>query len=110
MKDILRQITVFQGLLQQGGYQVLSPVLFCLQVQLDVNEFQENNGIIQVNATGFKISVYDYIRMDDTHVRVCADDYLVAQEVSSGTGQYLQTNSLLCLSLICQYFSILFLM
>ena len=100
LNENLLKSTAFKLLLRIDRYQILSPLLFCSQVQLDGNEFQENNGIIQVNTTSLKISVYDYIQIDDTHVRVCVDDYLQAPGVSSGAGQNLQTSALLCFSII----------
>ena len=107
MKTSLQERTFYTRMLTQGEYQILTPLLFCLQVQLDGNEFQEKDGIIQVNTTEALISVYDFIRMDDTHVRVCVEDYLQAPtRVSSGTGQNLQTVALLCFSVICKYFLI----
>ena len=101
LKESLRKPTSFTWMLKEGIYQILSPVLFCSQVQLGGNEFQEKDGMIQVNTTAPTISIYDYIRMDDTRVRVCVEDYVQAPAgVSSGTGQNLQTIALLCLSII----------
>ena len=101
LKESLRKPTSFTWMLKEGIYQILSPVLFCSQVQLDGNEFQEKDGMIQVNTTALTTPIYDYIRIDDNHVRVCVEDYLQPPtSVSSGTGQNLQTIALLCLSII----------
>ena len=100
LNENLLKSTAFKLLLRIDRYQILSPLLFCSQVQLDGNEFHENNGIIQLNTTSLKTSVYDHIQIDDTHVRVCVDDYLQAPKVSSGAGQSLQTSALLCFSII----------
>ena len=107
LKESLRKPTSFTWMLKQGIYQILSPVLFCSQVQLDDNEFEEKDGMIQVNTTAPTTPIYDYIRVDDNHVRVCVDDYLQQPtRVSSGTEQNLKTVALLCLSIICKYFLI----
>ena len=103
IKDSLRKPTQFMGSIRQGVYQLLSPILFCSQVQLDGNEFQEMNGAIQINTTTLKDPVYDYIRIDDTHVRVCVDQYLQKPMVSLGTGLKLHTMYLLVLGILYGY-------
>ena len=105
LKNSLKKMTYYTRVLKQGEYQILTPLLFCMQVQLDGNEFQEMEGIIQVNTTVASISIYDYIRVDDSHIRVCVEDYLQAPaRVSSGTGQNLQAIAVLCLSIISKNF------
>ena len=105
LKNSLKKMTYYTRVLKQGEYQILTPLLFCMQVQLDGNEFQEMEGIIQVNTTVASISIYDYIRVDDSHIRVCVEDYLQAPaRVSSGTGQNLQAIAVLFLSIISKNF------
>ena len=103
LKESLRKQTAFTFLLKRGQYQILSPVLFCSQVQLDGNEFQEIDGVIKVNTTAFTTSVNDYIRVDDSHLRICVDEYLQGPGASSGTRQNPQTISLLCIIILCKY-------
>ena len=103
LKESLRKPTRSLNMLIYGNYQLLSPLLFCKQVQLEGNEFQEDDGIIRVNTTASTLSVYDYIRVDDSHVRVCLEEYLQAPVVSSGAGLNLQSSSRLAIGIIYEY-------
>ena len=103
IKDSLRKPTFFMNSIRQGVYQLLTPILFCSQVQLDGNEFQEMNGVVQLNTTTLKDTIYDFIRIDDTHVRVCVDQYLQKPMVSLGTGLKLHTMYLLVLGILYGY-------
>ena len=59
-----------------GFYQEFSPLLYCVQVQLEENEFSEKDGLIILNTTTPSVSMLDYYRASTTQVRVCADQYL----------------------------------
>ena len=100
LKESLQTSTTSRKILLSEEYQLLSPLLFCLQVQLDGNEYQENDGMLRLNTTTLTRTVYDYIRVDDTHARVCLEEYLQAPTVSSGAGPNLLTISLLALRLL----------
>ena len=100
LKESLQTSTTSRKILLSEEYQLLSPLLFCLQVQLDGNEYQENDGMLRLNTTTLTRTVYDYIRVDDTHARVCLEEYLQVPMVSSGAGPNLLTISLLALRLL----------
>ena len=57
-------------------YQVLSPLIFCPQIQLNGDEFTEKDGLLIVNITKPKISLPYYYRINITDARVCANQYL----------------------------------
>ena len=60
-------------------YQVLSPLIYCLQVELESEEFVQNDGIVTINITSPPLTVYDYYRVSRTMsapIRICADVYL----------------------------------
>ena len=59
-----------------GHYQEFSSLLYCVQVQLEENEFSEKDGLIVLNITTSSVSMLDYFRASTTQVRVCADQYL----------------------------------
>lgn len=60
-------------------YQIFSPLLFCVQVQLNETEFLEADGFIIIKNTSPKVSIPYYYRMSASQVRVCAEHYLQRQ-------------------------------
>ena len=59
-------------------YQVLSPLMYCLQVELVSGEFEENDGVVTINNTSPPLSVNDYYRVSketSAPIRICADTY-----------------------------------
>ena len=74
----------------RGTYQILSRLLYCTQVQLNVREYFERSGLIVVNVTSLTFSISDYYKIPpaQTQVRICADEYLQANKemgMASGT-------------------------
>ena len=57
-------------------YQVLSPLLYCRQIQFEVPEFFLEDGHVIINRTSHNVSVQHYYMMDPNHVRICASDYI----------------------------------
>ena len=56
--------------------QVFSPLMYCKQVQLDEDEFIEEQGKIIINTTSKIINVWDFYRVPPSQVRICVDKYL----------------------------------
>ena len=69
-QDIIKTVT------GKGHYQVFSPLLYCMQVQLEENEFSEKDGLITLNISTSSVSLLDYYRVSNSQARVCADQYL----------------------------------
>ena len=57
-------------------YQVLSPLIYCPQIQLNRNEFIEKDVYLVINTTTSKISLPYYYYINMTDARVCANHYL----------------------------------
>ena len=56
-------------------YQVLSSLLYCLQVRLEWDEFEEIDGVISINRTSTAYLVYDYYKAATGNIQLCLDDY-----------------------------------
>ena len=59
-----------------GKYQVLSPLLYCKQLQLNEAEYYQKPGLITVNVTISTFSIFDFYKIPPSQVRVCVEDYL----------------------------------
>ena len=57
-------------------FQVLSPLLYCMQVQLNENEFEETDGQLTTLRTTRKTTISYYHRTSPSTVRVCEDQYI----------------------------------
>ena len=66
---------VMGGRTRRGVYQIFSPLLYCVQVQLNGSECLEQNGILTVNTTLPHFSVWNYHRVTSNEVRVCINEY-----------------------------------
>ena len=60
-----------------GRYQHLSPLLYCMSVQLSADEFIEEDGRVIINRSSALLPVSKYYRVSQTEIRVCANQYLV---------------------------------
>lgn len=56
-------------------YQIFSPLLFCIQMQLKETEILEKDGFVAINIASPKFSVPYYYHVNATEVRVCVDHY-----------------------------------
>ena len=59
-------------------YKVLSPLMYCLQVELVSGEFEENDGVVTINNTSPPLSVNDFYRVSrepPAPIRICEDTY-----------------------------------
>ena len=57
-------------------FQVLSPLLYCMQIQLDDTEFEVKGEQLTTLRTAGKITITYYRRTSASTVRVCTDQYL----------------------------------
>ena len=88
--------TVFEG--KTYPIQVLSPLLYCKQVQLDEDEFIQEQDKISINTTSKMIYVWDFFRVPPSQVRVCVDNYLHHPYASAATQKFVsKTFVVLCL-------------
>ena len=62
--------------LARGMYQVLSPLLYCIQVQLSGSEFFLKGGSVNTNTTSPIFTVPYYYMVKPGQVRVCASQYI----------------------------------
>ena len=69
LDEALRQAT------KHKYYQALSSLLYCLQVRLEWDEFQENDGVVTINRTDPPYLIYDFYKAESGRVQVCVDDY-----------------------------------
>ena len=65
-------------------YQVLSPLLYCLQVKLEGYEFEESDGVVTINSTSPSIAVYNYYKVAPGQIRICVDDYFPKLNIAIG--------------------------
>ena len=57
-------------------YQVLSPLLYCLQVQLNDTEFEEHDGYVTILGTSRDLTLSYYRRTSPSTVQVCVAHYM----------------------------------
>ena len=57
-------------------FQVLSPLLYCKQIQLNDTEFEETDGQLTTLRTTRKITISYYHHSSPSTVRVCVDQYI----------------------------------
>ena len=46
-----------------------------MHVQLERDEFEENDGVVTINSTSLSLAVYDYYEVAPGQIRICVDDY-----------------------------------
>ena len=66
-------------------FQVLSPLLYCRQVQLNNTEVEEKGGQLTTLRTHRKITLSYYHRTPLSTFQVCADHYIKGNDKSIGT-------------------------
>ena len=57
-------------------YQVLSPLLYCPQIQLNNTEFEEHDGYVIILGTSRDLTLSYYRRTSQTTIQVCVDHYM----------------------------------
>lgn len=82
-------------------YQLLSPLLFCMQVELSENEFIEKGGLVIVNRSSAMTSTPDYYRLAGGNIRICLDFYLQ----TSGKAWNALSDTLRIITFVVQFFS-----
>ena len=65
-------------------YQILSPLLYCMQIRLNDTEFEETDGQLITLHTARKITLYYYHRTSPSTVQVCADKYMKKSNKNTG--------------------------
>ena len=66
-------------------FQVLSPLLYCTQIQLNNTEIEEKGDRLTTLRTSRKITISYYRRTSPSTVQVCADEYLKKSDTNTGT-------------------------
>ena len=66
------------------SFQILSPLLYCRQLQLNDSEFVEEDEQLTTLLTPKNITLIYYIRVSPSEVRVCADYYMDASHHNAG--------------------------
>ena len=69
----------------QRKFQVLSPLLYCTQIQLNNTEFEEKGDRLTTLRTSRKITLSYYHRTSPSTVQVCVDEYLKKSDKNTGT-------------------------
>ena len=59
-----------------GGYQPLSKLLYCKQLQLNDTEYFRRSGPVVTNTSAPLFPIFDYYMITPTQIRVCVDSYL----------------------------------
>lgn len=88
-------------------YQVLSPLMYCLQVELVSGEFEENDGVVTINNTSPPLSVNDYYRVSretPAPIRICADTYF--QKINSAQRCAQEFSEAILLISLCRSFQV----
>ena len=65
-------------------FQILSPLLYCRQIQLNETEFKENDERLITLLTPRSIILSYYNRVSPSEVRVCADHYISKHHRNTG--------------------------
>ena len=65
---------IFNAYIQK--FQVLSPLLYCKQIQLNNTEFEEKDSRLIADVASRKIAFTYYRRVPPSMARVCADHYM----------------------------------
>ena len=74
----------------QNFYQPLSPLMYCFQVELELHEFEDNDGAVTINMTYPPVTIYDFYRMSKetpSPIRICADLYFPERNVAHRCAQ-----------------------
>ena len=66
------------------SFQILSPLLYCRQIQLNDSEFVEEDEQLTTFLTPKNITLMYYIRVSPSEVRVCADHYMGTSHHNAG--------------------------
>ena len=75
-------------------FQILTPLLYCMQVRLNDTEFKELDGRLSTLHTPKKIILSYYRRISNTTVQVCADQYMEKRVKNNGITICLSKNFL----------------
>ena len=59
------------------NYQLLSPLLYCMQVELSQIEYIEKEGLVFVNQSSTVTPTPDYYRVAQGNIRICVDHYFL---------------------------------
>ena len=92
---------------QTAYYQVLSPLMYCLQVELVSGEFEEIDGVVTINNTSPPLSVNDYYRVSretPAPIRICADTYF--QKINSAQRCAQEFSEAILLISLCRSFQV----
>ena len=65
-------------------FQVVSPLLYCMQIRLNNTEFQETGGQLTMLHTPRKITLSYYHRISPSTVQVCAEEYMKKSDKNVG--------------------------
>ena len=69
----------------QNKFQVLSPLLYCTQIQLNNTEFEEKGDRLTTLRTPRNITISYYRRTSPSTVQVCVDEYLKKSDKNTRT-------------------------
>ena len=83
-------------------YQLLSPLLYCRQVQLNDTEYKEHDGHVTILTFSREITLSYYHRMTPTTVHVCMDHY-IEKNNSSARPRVIQSDFYTYFVLIIMY-------
>ena len=70
-------------------FQILTPLLYCMQVRLNDTEFKEHDGRLSTLNTPKKIILSYYRLISNTTVQVCVDQYMEKRVKNNGITIYL---------------------
>ena len=87
LEQIYQDDQVVNSLGPMRLFQELSPLLFCKQIQLDQSEFTETGAIVNVNTSSAQYRTVNYYHPTLTTIRVCVNEFVNAQSVSSDTSR-----------------------
>ena len=77
--------TTFLYRVYDQNVQVLSPLLYCQQIQLNGSEFEEKNGRLVTLLPSRKITISYYRRMSLSMARICIKSYTHMENIGGQT-------------------------
>ena len=87
LEQIYQDDQVVNSLGPMKLFQELSPLLFCKQIQLEQSEFTETGAVVNVNISSAQYQTLNYYHPTLTTIRVCVNEFVNAQSVSSDTSR-----------------------
>ena len=87
LEQIYQDDQVVNSLGPRRRFQELSPLLFCKQIQLEQSEYTETGAVVNVNTSSAQYQTVNYYHPTMTTIRVCVNEFVNAQSLSSDTSR-----------------------